>query len=60
MPILVRISKNLKLKLSEMAKRDHRSVNAEIEYLLERATIVVDDSPESPRSTGRNRGGSKK
>ena len=35
--LLLRIQKGLKDKLAELAKREHRSVNQQIEFLLEQA-----------------------
>jgi hypothetical protein len=34
--VLLRISANLKKTLTEMAEREHRSLNAQIEFLLEK------------------------
>jgi hypothetical protein len=34
-PVLIRIQPSLKAKLIELAKREHRSLNQEIEFLLE-------------------------
>lgn len=35
--VLLRISAGLKKRLTEMAEREHRSLNGQIEFLLERA-----------------------
>jgi len=35
----LRISANLKAKLTALAKREHRSLNKQIEFLLERAVL---------------------
>jgi len=35
--VLLRISASLKKRLAEMAEREHRSLNGQIEFLLERA-----------------------
>lgn len=35
--LLLRIPANLKAKLVELAQREHRSLNKQIEFLLERA-----------------------
>ncbi len=37
-PILIRIPAKLKVKLTELAKQERRSVNQQIEFLLDRAT----------------------
>ncbi len=36
--MLIRISASLKAKLADLAKREHRSLNQEIEFLLDRST----------------------
>jgi len=36
-PILIRIRSGLKEQLTELAKREHRSLNQQIEFLLERS-----------------------
>lgn len=36
-PFLLRLSPRLKAKLEELAQREHRSLNRQIEYLLERS-----------------------
>jgi hypothetical protein len=36
--LLLRISASLKKKLTEMAEREHRSVNGQIEFLLDKLT----------------------
>jgi hypothetical protein len=35
--LLLRIRSSLKTRLTELAKREHRSLNQEIEFLLERS-----------------------
>jgi hypothetical protein len=35
--LLLRIRSSLKKRLAEMAKNEHRSLNGQIEYLLDRA-----------------------
>ncbi len=35
--LLIRISESLKAKLAELAKRERRSLNKQIEFLLDRA-----------------------
>lgn len=35
--LLIRIPANLKAKLAELAEREHRSLNREIEFLLDRS-----------------------
>ena len=47
-PLLIRIRASLKAKLTELARREHRSVNQQIEFLLEssvqeRTTVQKDD-----------------
>ena len=37
-PILIRIQRSLKTRLTELARSEHRSLNQEIEFLLERAS----------------------
>ncbi len=36
--MLIRIRASLKARLADIAKRDHRSLNQEIEFLLDRVT----------------------
>ncbi len=36
--MLIRIPASLKAKLADLAKRDHRSLNQEVEFLLDRVT----------------------
>lgn len=49
--LLIRIPASLKAKLSEFAERDRRSLNREIEYLLEQAVRSArkDKVQRSPR-----------
>ena len=35
--LLIRIPKSLKAKLAELAQREHRSLNRQIEFLLDRS-----------------------
>jgi hypothetical protein len=35
--LLIRIPKSLKAKLAELAEREHRSLNKQIEFILERS-----------------------
>ena len=37
--LLLRISASLKKRLAEMAEREHRSLNGQIEFLLEKAVL---------------------
>ena len=48
--LLIRIPSGLKMKLTELAKREHRSLNQQIEFLLERS--VKERQVEKPGSTG--------
>ena len=36
---MLRISASLKKRLTEMAEREHRSLNGQIEFLLEKAVL---------------------
>jgi hypothetical protein len=47
--VLLRIPASLKAKLSELAERDHRSLNKEIEFLLEQA--IREDANEKIRQS---------
>ncbi len=51
---LIRIPSGLKMKLSELAKREHRSLNQQIEFLLERA--LKERSVEKSGPTSKNAG----
>ena len=50
----LRISANLKAKLTELAEREHRSLNKQIEFLLEHA---IEDlaKEESPHQHGKRK-----
>jgi len=49
----LRIPASLKAKLSELAEREHRSLNKQIEFLLEQATqgLAKQEVRQSPRQT---------
>ncbi len=40
-PVLIRISATLKARVAELAKRERRSTNQQIEFLLERAVAQL-------------------
>ena len=40
-PVLIRIRASLKARIEELAKREHRSTNQQIEFLLERALAQI-------------------
>ncbi len=40
-PILIRIRASLKARIGELAKREHRSTNQQIEFLLERSLAQI-------------------
>ena len=44
-PVLIRIRASLKASIEELAKREHRSTNQQIEFILEKAlTQMVENS----------------
>ncbi len=47
-PLLIRIPANLKARLVDLAKREHRSVNQQIESLLEASFKVAPAHPSAP------------
>jgi hypothetical protein len=49
--LLLRIQQGLKDRLSDLAKREHRSLNQQIEFLLEQA---VSDSLKKPQDDRRD------
>ena len=58
--VLVRLSPTLKATLSEIAKREHRSLSQQVEFLLERCVRVQnlkdnEKNEESGSSGGQNR-----
>ena len=50
--LLLRIRRELKDELANLAKREHRSLNQQIEFLLERSLSEITDIP---RPVGRRR-----
>lgn len=57
--VLIRMLPSLKKRLTELAKREHRSLNQQVEFLLERA-LSVDErvqakNREPPKIIGRRR-----
>lgn len=56
--LLIRIPAGLKSKIVELAEREHRSLNRQIEFLLDRAIrdeTKSDDAQSPPLKRGRNR-----
>jgi hypothetical protein len=51
--VLLRIPASLKAKLTELAEREHRSLNKQIEFLLEHAT--QEEGKEEVRQSPRQR-----
>jgi hypothetical protein len=43
--LLLRVQKELKERLTAVAKREHRSLNQQIEFLLEQALTAVGEKP---------------
>ena len=54
-PVLIRINANLKARIAELAKREHRSTNQQIEFLLERALAQIGEDTERLRTPGKKR-----
>jgi len=59
-PILIRIRASLKERIGELAKREHRSTNQQIEFLLELALRQVEKAPDRLRIQKERRGPKKK
>jgi hypothetical protein len=53
--LLIRIPSGLKMRLTELAKLEHRSLNQQIEFLLERS--MKERPVEKPGPTGSKTGG---
>ena len=58
--VLLRIPANLKEKLSELAEREHRSLNKQIEFLLDRCvregkTSETDESERARSARGKRK-----
>lgn len=57
--VLVRMRANLKARLLDLAKREHRSLNQQIEFLLEKclsgATLASSDEQENGTPAGKRR-----
>ena len=55
-PVLIRIRHSVKARLVQLAKREHRSLNRQIEFLLEHALAKQDSSlSESPKASHEKR-----
>lgn len=52
--LLLRIRQGLKDRLADLAKREHRSLNQQIEYLLE---LSLSDTPNKPLNEQHSRKG---
>jgi len=50
--VLVRLSAGLKLRLAELARREHRSLSQQVEFLLERC-LEMDKEKESTAQPAR-------
>ncbi len=55
-PLLIRIRSSLKAALAELAKRERRSLNRQIEFLLDRALEVQTKSERAEESNLRRTG----
>jgi hypothetical protein len=51
----LRIRAGLKAKLAELAAKEHRSLNRQIEFLLEKAIEEYSDGTDAHRQSGRSR-----
>ena len=51
-PVLVRIRASLKQKIEDLAKKEHRSMNQQIEFLLERSLSELKDEIDPPPKPG--------
>ena len=49
--VLVRMRAVLKARIADLAKREHRSVNQQIEFLLERSISGAEDDTPSEETT---------
>ena len=49
--MLIRIRAGLKARIGELAKREHRSTNQQIEFLLERALAQMAEDTDRLRTT---------
>ncbi len=54
-PLLIRIPPSLKAKLTKLARREHRSVNQQVEFLLDRAVQERPTEREDSRSRKQSR-----
>ena len=54
-PLLIRISAGLKARVAELAKREHRSTNQQIEVLLERALAQTGEDADRLRTAHEKR-----
>jgi hypothetical protein len=54
-PVLIRIRASLKARIEELAKREHRSTNQQIEFLLERALAQIRDDADRSRTPSEKR-----
>jgi hypothetical protein len=55
-PLLIRIPAALKAKLTEIANEEHRSLNQQIEYLLERSIREISSKPKTEKLKRRKTG----
>ncbi len=51
--VLVRIQAGLKARLVDLAKREHRSLNQQIEFLLERSLSNTSKNPPNEQQAGK-------
>ena len=54
-PVLIRIGAGLKARIEELAKREHRSTNQQIEFLLERALAQTGEDTDPLRTPSESR-----
>jgi hypothetical protein len=54
-PVLIRIRADLKARIAELAKREHRSTNQQIEFLLERALAQMGEDTDRSRTPSEKR-----
>jgi hypothetical protein len=56
-PFLIRIRASLKARIEELAKGEHRSINQQIEYLLEQAIARLPEENRTGRKIKTKTGG---
>ncbi len=54
-PILIRIRASLKTRIGNLAKKEHRSTNQQIEFLLERALAQIGEDTDRLRTPSEKR-----